>query len=274
MSTLQFTDDDRDENGRIRIEPPAGSRFTARDADEADELNDTPAPRTPTPRPPRAAQPRNGARTQQRAQRATIASGMLLLCAAGILLTRFFSTPAASVPLAAAPPAAADAAPLHTWTPATATTAAYQMQHAVVVYASPAGEVIGAIEPGRGYVPVAQYGAEWVQLSANDSGLVWVRRADVYLDAADRDVLATLPDLAQPTSTPVPTSAPPTFAPVQQPAAAPPAPTVCASNIYGIACGTGNVQATADAIEAAGVATSAAQRATLEALPTPTQTIP
>lgn len=254
MSSLQFTSEDRDDQGRIIIRPATES------------VAGVPSPhRAPTPR-----QPAGWGRS-------LMLAGGFVLAAALIGLARTHPRSASPPVPASGPPdvlLAATTAPPRTWTPATATTSAHQMTHAVVVYDAPGGAVIGAIEPGRGYVPIARFGDDWVQLAANESGNVWVRRSDVYLDAADVDVLATLPDRAPPTPLPTDTPAPLPTAPPVPPTPIPPPPTACASNVYGVACGWGDVQATVDAIQAAAVATQAVQRATLAALLTPTPTLP
>lgn len=68
---------------------------------------------------------------------------------------------------------------------------------ATVVYASPTGAALGAVEAGRSYRPLARYGAEWVQLDVAGSGIVWARVVDVGLPAG-----VALADLA-PTPEPV-----------------------------------------------------------------------
>ena len=270
MSTLRFTEADRDEQGRIRVEPPAGSRFAAPTEAMPADLPAEPQPRQPMPRPP-IQQDGSGAGSKQ-TQRATIASGMVVLFVVLAVVSRLFIAPTGQFgALPTSAPAGVTAAPAYDWTTPTATTIAYQTTHAAVAYAAPNGDVIGALEPGRGFVPVGRFGDEWVQLDVRDSGRVWVKRADVSLDVGARSMLDTLPDLAPPTPAPtrtaVPTSAPVYVAPTLPPApqATPLPPTVCAENLYGRACGWGNVQATADAIKAEAEATSAARRATLEA---------
>jgi len=71
-----------------------------------------------------------------------------------------------------------------------------RLPRASVAYAAPGGAVLGALEPGRGYRPVARYGANWVQIDAEGSGLVWIDAG-----AAGVPVSASLPDLA-PRATP------------------------------------------------------------------------
>lgn len=69
------------------------------------------------------------------------------------------------------------------------------LRRAVVAYDSPNGSVIGAIEQGRAYSVLARYGSDWLQADVTDSGIVWLRSADVL------DLPAGLADL-QPTEAP------------------------------------------------------------------------
>lgn len=90
------------------------------------------------------------------------------------------------------------------------------LSKAIVVYAAPEGQLLGAVDSTRAYTPTARYGeSDWLQVEVAGSGKVWVHRADVQAEP-----LASLPDLAPPpTATMVP--APP--APVI--VYAPPSPT-------------------------------------------------
>lgn len=88
-----------------------------------------------------------------------------------------------------------------------------RLPRASVAYASPGGAVLGALEPGRRYRPVARYGANWVQIDAEGSGLVWIDAgaAGITIDVA-------LVDLSpRPTAEVIAVSVPPA------PAGAPPA---------------------------------------------------
>jgi peptidoglycan/xylan/chitin deacetylase (PgdA/CDA1 family) len=67
------------------------------------------------------------------------------------------------------------------------------LEHAVVAWYGPGGEVFGAIETGAVYSPVARYGDTWVQVDFADAGLLWVSSADV----AGID-LSSIPDLRPP----------------------------------------------------------------------------
>jgi peptidoglycan/xylan/chitin deacetylase (PgdA/CDA1 family) len=67
------------------------------------------------------------------------------------------------------------------------------LEHAVVAWYGPGGEVFGAVETGATYQPVARYGDAWVQVDFVDTGLLWVRSADV----AGVD-LSGIPDLRPP----------------------------------------------------------------------------
>jgi peptidoglycan/xylan/chitin deacetylase (PgdA/CDA1 family) len=67
------------------------------------------------------------------------------------------------------------------------------LAHAVVAWYGPGGEVFGAVETGTTYRPVARYGDAWVQVDFVDTGLLWVRSADV----PEVD-LSSIPDLRPP----------------------------------------------------------------------------
>jgi hypothetical protein len=100
-----------------------------------------------------------------------------------------------------------------------------RLVRAVVAYDAPAGEVLGAIEPGRRYQLVARSGTAWVELAINGSGRVWVRRDELegVVDVAtpvpsvQPIVIANEQQRAAPTALAA-TTAPPT------PEGAPPAP--------------------------------------------------
>jgi hypothetical protein len=63
------------------------------------------------------------------------------------------------------------------------------LPRAAVAYAAPGGLVLGGLEPGRSYVPLARYGASWLQVDAG-SGPVWVlaSEAGLTIDAALADL--------------------------------------------------------------------------------------
>lgn len=76
------------------------------------------------------------------------------------------------------------------------------LHQAIVVYAAPDGQVLGAVEGSRAYTITARYGENWIQLDVTGSGKVWVHRAAFQPDPV---ALATLPDLEPP---PAPTPEP------------------------------------------------------------------
>lgn len=68
----------------------------------------------------------------------------------------------------------------------------HTLHSAVVAYDAPAGNVIGAIEQGRGYTLLARYGVDWLQADVQGSGVVWLRAAEVL------DMPAGLADMQPP----------------------------------------------------------------------------
>jgi hypothetical protein len=95
------------------------------------------------------------------------------------------------------------------------------LPHAIVAYDSPGGAVIGPIEAGRGYLAVARYGTDWVQLDVDGSGLIWTEAAPIGLE------LAGLTDRMPPPPPPAPivVYVPAPVEPQQQPAILEAAPT-------------------------------------------------
>jgi hypothetical protein len=103
-----------------------------------------------------------------------------------------------------------------------------RLQAAATAYDSPHGRVLGAVEPGRGFVAVATWGSSWVLVDLEGSGRVWLRVEDAGLPAG-----VALADL-RPEPTPVvivvqapaapAASASSAAPPAPQPAAAAPAP--------------------------------------------------
>lgn len=72
----------------------------------------------------------------------------------------------------------------------------------IPAYAAPDGVVLGQIELSRAMEPVAHYGNAWIQANVADSGLVWLRAADLP------GVTLTGPDLAPRPAPPVARPAP------------------------------------------------------------------
>lgn len=68
---------------------------------------------------------------------------------------------------------------------------------ATVVYASPGGDVLGAVEAGRHFGFMARSGDGWVELDIDGTGAAWVKSGDLMGAPA-------LSDLATPTSQPQP----------------------------------------------------------------------
>jgi hypothetical protein len=68
------------------------------------------------------------------------------------------------------------------------------LPRAAVAYAAPGGLVLGALDQGRAYVPLARYGGAWLHIDAG-SGPVWVLASEAGLpvDAALADLEPTQP---------------------------------------------------------------------------------
>jgi len=64
---------------------------------------------------------------------------------------------------------------------------------AAVAYASPGGAVLGALEAGRAYTPLARWGVDYVLIDVAGSGVVWVNLEAVGLPGG-----VALADLAPP----------------------------------------------------------------------------
>lgn len=213
MSTMRFTDRDRDENGFIRLTPL--SEQLEQPAVPAPAPEPTPAfaqaisPGARTPLAGGAASAR--ASTPRSRESVTIIAGavvlvLVLLAVVGVLerLAPRATTATATTPTTL-PTAAATALPRPTSAPAVS----HRLPRALVAYDAPDGNTLGAIEPGRVYTPTAQLNTEWIQLEVAGSGLIWVKATDLP------EVQMT--DL--PTVTPEqPTARPATAAPAAAPA--------------------------------------------------------
>lgn len=195
MATLRFGEQDRDEDGFIRVPAAEEPRSLA------------------TLLPPVAA-----AAPAERVKRPTVnrqelIGGVLAAVVVVVMLLYFGGdrpAPAAPQSRATAAPAAprngdriAEPSPIPATTPAVT-------GRLLVAFAEPDGAVLGPIEATRAITPTAHYGQAWIQADVAGSGLVWLR-------AGDAPELAIVgPDLR-----PRPTA----LVATQPPA---PAPTVCA----------------------------------------------
>jgi hypothetical protein len=102
--------------------------------------------------------------------------------------------------------------------------AAAGLPRATVAYDAPGGQVVGALEPGRGYRVVARSGLDWVQLDVAGNGeapnLVWVAAGAV----PETQTVAGLADLATAAPTPTAQVVYVAAAPAAPAAAPPPSP--------------------------------------------------
>jgi hypothetical protein len=130
-------------------------------------------------------------------------------------------------------PAAAGAVVIYTATPALVVPSSLigdgpRLQAAATAYDSPHGRVLGAVEPGRGFVAVATWGSSWVHVDLEGSGRVWLRVEDAGLPAgvalADLRPEPTAQIIVVQAPAPPPAPAAPAAPPAPQPAAAAPAP--------------------------------------------------
>jgi hypothetical protein len=209
MATIRFTDEDRDERGFVAVPVP---------------------PRNPEPRSladllPSVAAPPDQAIKRNPPAKAEVASmiglGIFLIALLGYLWSSGDSPRIAPLPRPAATQASRDSAAKPSPLPATAPAVAGRL---LIAFASPDGEVLGAIESTRAITPTAHYGDTWIQADVAGSGLVWLRASD------SPDLAIVGPDLSprRPAAA-VPAAAPPSapFVPAV-PTAPPPPPTQCA----------------------------------------------
>ena len=173
---------DRGPDGKIIVEPTRPATLT--------ELLPT-LPDTQTVAPP----------TAQPTRRDLIVWGVaigLICLVAGTLLARLGSpTPSTAVqsPTLVVVPTSA---------PTIAPTAAVLLDRAIVAYAAPGGDILGAVDAGRVYTAIGRYGTSWAQLDIGERAPVWVRLGDM-----PGLTVAGLPDLApKPTAIPVPVVVP------------------------------------------------------------------
>lgn len=158
-----------------------------------------------------------------RARVAALVAG-LLIAVALVALVRGLTSP----PPAAVVPAASPVPMSETQRPTQPVTeSARGLRRAVVAYAAPGGDLIGAIEAGRAYTPTGTFGADWLQIDVTGSGAVWVRASELPGAA-----VAALPDLQPPTPLPTATDVPAPVVVYTPPTPIPP-PTVCAVAVAG-----------------------------------------
>jgi hypothetical protein len=181
MTSVQYTEADRDTRGFIRTQPEPRTL-----ADLLPSSTPTAAPVQPAP-------------VATRAQIAgCVAAGIVALFAVLYMVQRVPATQPANTPAAAPTNApAATSAAIASNPPAASPLPVGGLQRAVVAYAAPDGAVIGPIEAGRAYTPTARLGLEWTQIDATGSGKVWIAARELQPDPA-------LADLTPPTPIPQP----------------------------------------------------------------------
>lgn len=174
---------ERGPDGRILVEAPAVSLTEMLPA-----MPDAQAPRE-------AARP---ALTRRELALWSIPALLLCLVAASVLAR--WGAPVTATPAPAPTAAAVQATPAPTLAP----TAAALLDRAIVAYAAPDGDILGAVEAGRPYTPTGRYGSTWAQLDVGERAPIWVRLGDM-----PGLTVAGLPDLApKPTPIPVPAVVP------------------------------------------------------------------
>lgn len=201
MASIQFTDADRDARGFVAV--PAPSR--------------NPEPRSLADLLPPTAAPVDQTIKRQPMTKAEWASMIVL----GMLFIGLFAwlwrsgdAPRVSPPRpAATAQTSGDGTPKPSPIPATPPAVTGRL---LIAFASPDGEVLGAIESTRLITPTAHYGDSWIQADVQGSGLVWLRTSD------SPALAITGPDLAPRRAAP-PAAAAPAAAPLI-PAATPPPP--------------------------------------------------
>jgi len=153
-TTLRFTDDDRDDQGFVKVPSPPRN---PEPRSLADLLPATDVQRPTTIRP----------LTRQDVISAAVVVPLLL---AALLYISSSSTPTAPVTPPRAPTApAATSAPVPTAPPIVAMLPAF---------AAPDGAQLGAIEATRAITPTAHYGSAWIQADVAGSGRIWLRASD------------------------------------------------------------------------------------------------
>lgn len=163
----------------------------------------------------------------------------IIVVAMLILVTHQLNTPVKPLQTTPRPTQPRTPAPAALWAEPTATAAPTAEPRQIDAYAAPDGVLLGPIEATRPMAPVAHFGSTWVQVRADGSGLVWLRRSDV----PDLDV-SSLPDLTPPTPAPRADYAPaqnwiaPAVAPPEQPAPEPTAPPAPAPTVIWVPTST------------------------------------
>lgn len=263
-NSIQFTDADRNDRGRIRL---PGERSLAEllpnAADEGATPPSGPARRLPWP-PTR----------QQQVTAAGIAGGLILALALIALIGRTPTPAPRSVPTPA-PRATAAATAAPTLAPTAPPIAAFW---------APGGERAPDLAADTALTPTARYGDTWVLVALPGGGAVWIGRADAEQRGLDWQ---QLPDRApQPTPPPPPPAAP---RPVFVPAAAPAVPActlpdrpshtstrqvqyrgVPIGQVTGIGCSQGEADQNAEGLAAYLVETARHQAAVADSVATTT----
>jgi hypothetical protein len=150
MTSIQFTDADRDDRGRIKA--PARSL--------ADLLPETSTAKPSTAKPI--------------SRQELLSAGIVALLLLMALLYISSGQPAAPVSVLPQATAMIRLAPIAHPTPQ-ATIAPVRMLDA---FAAPEGLRLGAIEATRAITPVAHFGADWIQADVKGSGRIWLRTRD------------------------------------------------------------------------------------------------
>lgn len=148
MTSIQFTEADRDERGFVKAPEPR-------------RLSDL-LPQTAPPAPAR--QPLTRQELISAALVVPLLIGLLLYLSSGRT-----AAPAIPAPVPTAAPTVPTAASLPTAPPVAMLPA----------FAAPDGAQLGPIEATREMIPIAHYGADWIQAQVAGSGLVWLRASDV-----------------------------------------------------------------------------------------------
>jgi hypothetical protein len=167
---------ERGPDGKILIAPTLTELLPAMPTEE------------PTDRPTPAALP-----TKRRDQIITYVALALVCLVVGTLAARITASPATPAPVAPVAAIAPTAAAIIQPTPAAV------LDRAIVAYAAPDGDILGAVEAGRPYTAVGRWSNTWAQLDIGQRAPIWVRLGDL-----PGLTVAGLPDLApKPTAIPV-----------------------------------------------------------------------
>jgi len=176
MASIQFTEADRDEHGRIKV---------ARD--EPRSLADL----LPKPSEIRADAARIVRQPPTRAEWAALIAVALIAAWIAIYAWSMPGAPTArEQPRATIMPTLLPS-PLPVTPPAVA-------GRLLIAFAAPDGLPLGAIESTRAMTPTAHYGSDWIQADVAGSGRIWLRASDMG------DLPIVGPDLAPRLSSPAP----------------------------------------------------------------------